>query len=137
MNLTDDEIVKSLEICIGKRPLEDCPECPNYISESHCKVRLSEVALDLINRQKAEIERLRLENEELLYPRYGIELNTERLHREWADIRERAFIEFSERVYGFLTKRENWNEFKDQWLVNGECDWLKHKLDNLAKERLR
>lgn len=58
MNLTDNEIVKSLEVCTGKRPLEDCPECPNYISESHCKVMLSEVALDLIKRQKAEIETL-------------------------------------------------------------------------------
>jgi hypothetical protein len=65
MSLTDNEIVKSLEICTGKRLLEDCPECPNYESESRCKVRLSEVALDLINRQKAEIERLNKEVDRL------------------------------------------------------------------------
>ena len=43
---------------MGKIPHHDCEECPNYLSESHCKVMLSEVALDLINRQKAENERL-------------------------------------------------------------------------------
>ena len=56
--MTDNEIKRALEICMGKRPLEDCEECPNYESESRCKVMLTEVALDLINRQQAEIERL-------------------------------------------------------------------------------
>jgi predicted RNase H-like nuclease (RuvC/YqgF family) len=62
--MTDNEIVKSLEICTGKRLLEDCPECPNYESESRCKVRLSEVALDLINRQKAELQKVKAELKE-------------------------------------------------------------------------
>ena len=60
--LTDNEIKKALECCIKSRHFGECFEnkCP-LISEDGCKVgkeTLYPYALDLINRQKAEIERL-------------------------------------------------------------------------------
>ena len=55
--MTDNEIIKALEICgtyKGK-----CIDCPAFVKvdRSNCKKVLLG-ALDLINRQKAEIERL-------------------------------------------------------------------------------
>lgn len=55
--MTDNEIVKALECCMGC----GCKECPNFnendIDEECCMGRLIVEALKLVNRQKAEIER--------------------------------------------------------------------------------
>ena len=48
--MTDNEIIKALECCSGKSP---CSECPG--DKVGCAIE--QPALDLINRQKAEIER--------------------------------------------------------------------------------
>ena len=53
--MTDNEIIKALECC----KKDDCDNCPNDFG--NCYANLSGYALDLINRQKAEIERLRKE----------------------------------------------------------------------------
>lgn len=62
--LTDEETVKALECCI---PLEtDCKECPLFdIKTAECIQILCKNALALINRQKAEIEKLNKEKQEL------------------------------------------------------------------------
>lgn len=55
--MTDNEIIKALECC--KNGL--CANCPRLNTPEHilhCKEQLMCEALDLINRQKAEIERL-------------------------------------------------------------------------------
>ena len=52
--MTDNEIIKALECCSTPRIL-DCENCP-YSHDYSCEV-LERDALDLINRQKAEIER--------------------------------------------------------------------------------
>ena len=54
--MTDEQIVKALECCVGNYP---CRECP--YDNKGCEIEPD--ALDLINRQKAEIERLNEENE--------------------------------------------------------------------------
>jgi hypothetical protein len=54
----DNDIIKALERCrIGKRE-NDCKKCPLYGRVPACVGYLVQDALDLINRQKAEIERL-------------------------------------------------------------------------------
>ena len=50
--LTDSEIVEALECCNGR----GCEHCP--IGGKDCIHRCRNEAIDLINRQKAEIERL-------------------------------------------------------------------------------
>ena len=53
--MTDNEIIKALECCKNKR----CVNCPyDDIADtfSECSAKLVKDALDLINRQKAEIE---------------------------------------------------------------------------------
>ena len=54
--MTDNEITKALECCIN----DDCDNCPDTFG--NCEHNAMRNALDLINRQKAEIERL---NEQL------------------------------------------------------------------------
>lgn len=54
--MTDAELIKALEICttIG----ESCVECP-FFGDEGCNTRLKECFHNLINCQKAEIERLK------------------------------------------------------------------------------
>ena len=59
--MTDNDIIKALECCISD---ENCENCPLYHKkiENACTLTVVEFykeILDLINRQKAEIERLK------------------------------------------------------------------------------
>ena len=55
---TDEEITKAVECCSD--PCVICDECPLYCVGANCSsFELHRYALDLINRQKAEIERLK------------------------------------------------------------------------------
>lgn len=49
--MTDKEIIKALECC----KKDDCDNCPNDFG--NCYANLAEYSLDLINRQKVEIEK--------------------------------------------------------------------------------
>ena len=56
--MTDNDIIKALKIHADNEA--DCSGCPIYRSDTGdtCAYELAQNALDLINRQKAEIERL-------------------------------------------------------------------------------
>ena len=54
--MTDNEIIKALE-CHSDRSLDTCTICP-LLNVDGCAYMLTEKALELINCQKAEIERL-------------------------------------------------------------------------------
>ncbi len=59
--MTDNEIIKALECCTDES-YENCNECPYSIDAERCeRMKLLEDILDLINHQKAEIERLKKE----------------------------------------------------------------------------
>lgn len=62
-NLSDNEIIKALKCCTGD--LEGCASCPLYDPPCDMGHKLNYYALDLINRQKAEIERLCMELDEV------------------------------------------------------------------------
>ena len=76
--MTDKEIIKALECCIK---FIDCTECP-YKGITKCSVEVD--ALDLINRQQAEIERLTA----------GQEI----LHKCIASIKAEAITDFAKRL---------------------------------------
>lgn len=58
--MTDNEIVKALEFCADSRDTDKhCLKCP-YCNESYCLDKMMADALSLINRQKAEIETLKM-----------------------------------------------------------------------------
>ena len=57
--LTDKEIVKALEDLVKCNNNKiDCGSCSLSVFYPRCPEEIGELALDLINRQKAEIERL-------------------------------------------------------------------------------
>lgn len=55
--MTDNEIIKALEICANENGM--CSECAYSDNYTNCNTRIAKDALDLINRQRAEIERLK------------------------------------------------------------------------------
>jgi ribonucleotide monophosphatase NagD (HAD superfamily) len=61
--MTDNEIIKALECC-SSNTVDDCCNCPGLddvyddLSTEECMCGLMKLALDLINRQKAEKEAL-------------------------------------------------------------------------------
>ena len=57
MSMNADEIIKALECCLTLS-VQVCPECTYYRKE-HCSSTLIQDTIDLINRQKAEIERFK------------------------------------------------------------------------------
>ena len=61
--MTDNDIIKALECCYNIK--ENCDKCPCGFSsaEPACYDKIKKDALDLINRQKAEIERLTVPQE--------------------------------------------------------------------------
>ena len=145
--LKDEELIKDLKtfISLSKHITE-----PPYVQH----IFLQQI-LDLINRQKAEIEALQLNVED--YAETIVELNTqckelkaeiEMLKKNLNDTskcniylmnridkaKSEAIKEFAEKVYRFLCNWRNWNKLKVSWLFNGECEWLKKSLDNLVKE---
>lgn len=54
--LTDNEIVKGLEICSNNGDCKECPINPHHGNYGYCTSLAIKATLDLINRQKAEIE---------------------------------------------------------------------------------
>ena len=64
-NMTDNEIIKALEICGNYKG--KCTDCPAYVKvdRSLCNKVLSG-ALEIINRQKAEIEKYAQEQHDLM-----------------------------------------------------------------------
>ena len=62
MKFTDDEIIKSLECCGA---CQTCDGCPYYVRNIECWELAPRNALELVNRQKAEIERLNKEVDRL------------------------------------------------------------------------
>ena len=63
--LTDAEIIKALECCIAKSG-KGCSNCPYHHYYEECRTKRNNDCIDLINRQKAEIERLQKHNEMVL-----------------------------------------------------------------------
>ena len=61
--MTDNEIIRSLEICANNGDCKECVINPHHGNYGYCTSLAINAALDLINRQKAEIERLQKECE--------------------------------------------------------------------------
>ena len=62
--MTDNEIIKAFECCATDVRENTCPKCA-FHKKHRCSTLMLNAASDLINRQKAEIERLQTRNDEL------------------------------------------------------------------------
>lgn len=105
--MTDNEIIKSLEICVNGGKCKDCAINPHRGNYGYCTSLALREAFGLINRQKAKIEKLK---EQLADARY---LNT---------VAESDGIkEFAERL-------------KDVYRKDGSLNPLFDNIDDLVKE---
>ena len=121
--LTDNEIIKALECCSKGEVYADCERlgCPLYLGISlGCKYvdnenKLYADALDLINRQQAEIEKLKIENQAL-----RMAANSYKLHYNEAKVE--AVKEFADRL-------------KKECIIDRGYEILQEgTIDNLVKE---
>ena len=139
--MTDNEIIKALECCASEQ--YTCSQCP-YQEIKHydddngfeimpngkryddwsCERWLNVDLLDLINRQKAEIDELQLKNDELKQDRYLVKENgaIELLPRtDIEKIKAEAIKEFAERLKATFPNNSHWVKPSE-------------KVDNLVKE---
>lgn len=120
--LSDNKIIKALECCAKSSWLNDCDGCPCFdpkedIQTSECQERLMKYALDLINSQKAEIERLKKDKYKLQKA-----LNQSEDYRVIA--KAEAYKEFVERLKEMATQ----GFWETDAYVGAE------QIDNLVKE---
>ena len=79
--MTDNQIIKALKCCAEH--VRNCAECPlNVTSLDHCSTRLAQNALDLIKRQKAEIEQYKDYNEKWMEKCDDLQTEIVRLQNE-------------------------------------------------------
>lgn len=88
--MTDEQLITILECCSSDENIKCCKKCA-LCEKYDCYSEISKNALDLINRQKAEIERLSDYNANLQTA------NTE-LSNEIIEIKSEAIKEFAEKL---------------------------------------
>ena len=119
--MTDNEIIKALECCAQLQ--QRCDECPERYELNLCGLALKSQALKLINRQKAEIERLEnslaiSKKETKRYVAQYQTIQSETVKRVAFMLRAMgagrlAWDEYDEEIYGFLTVDEIDNLLKE------------------------
>lgn len=161
--MTDSEIIKALEQCNKDNGIKDCYECPNYEPLTQCKENLAELALDLINLQKTELDKYAQEQHNLMIEKDNLfdivesqkaeieklvgnidklKAENERLQAEKEDLGERIVKEYQN---GYQTaKAEAYKEFVERLKTNLNTDIRAYgnctvhdmigRIDNLLKE---
>lgn len=114
----EEQIIKALECCAQLQPR--CDECPDRKELNLCGLALKSQALKLINRQKAEIERLQDYNENLRCINTDLSNN---LLDEVETARAEAVKEFAEML----------KEYTHDIVLYGEIVTMS-RINNLVKE---
>lgn len=132
--MTDEQIIKAYERCFTLGFDEStCYECPFYTATAKCTEDLRDSALALINRQKAEIERLKKNID-------GLNIFTT---NHMKVIRLQAIKEFAERLKSKVNDLEFRTKTHRKTVPTKFCDdnanWVMHEcipkeIDNLVKE---
>ncbi len=111
MNLTDNEIIKALECCFSYESLDDCGDCPLTKMCDKGPFYTEKISLDLINRQKAEIERLYKE---------GLQINKTFMGFVNKQINE-AIKEFTENIIHEIVNRSSEIQSTTAEYLNGSA----------------
>ena len=120
--MNDNEIIKALECCKVCSSPEYCGECP-YVECTTVKGCVDEMltdALNLINRQKAEIERLEKLN--IIY-KGGVDY-----------FKSEAIKEFAERLKDIYTLHEGLHKVIDNLMEEMSVNYESSKNDTQRKE---
>lgn len=104
--MTDNEIIKALECCTYNITQEKCDECPLY--GGHCTTELAKNAIDLINRQKAEIEKIEtLEYYKKILDYYALQFGTVRdKQKVITEAKAEAVKKFADKVLLYIPNIE-------------------------------
>ena len=117
--MTDNEIIKAMQCVIGKEML--CSECTyqKVLPFPSCRMMCAKNALDLINRQKAEIENLKHRKTEL-------QIRNQELQHEKSE----AIKEFAERLKENCCLTDRWGKIIPISTVD---DLVKEMTENITK----
>lgn len=140
--MTDDEIIKALECC-DFTDIKACEECPLY-NTFDCSFVIIDKTLDLVNRQNAEIERLKQENKEycednriIAYQRNQRDKEIRALHNQLnglnfmdKQIKSESVKKFAEKLKDSADKTRIKNMETEKVVFYMD----EFKLDNLVKE---
>ena len=105
--MTDNEIIKALECCSTARTADDCERlgCPSFADPQTCifsdnqKIQgVIDGSLDIINRQKAEIERLQAYHDDMESAIYSFREDHAKVKFFKGEIKSEAIKEFAERL---------------------------------------
>lgn len=100
-NLTDAEIKKALECCLSNDVSNlNCTHCPNL--QPNCMMVLYKLALDLINRQNEEIERLGItvnSYKKMYEDIQHLDMKVDKIKAEaykdfWEELKKRAYCKY-------------------------------------------
>ena len=146
--MTDNEIIKALDGCVSS----NCTECPHN-TEDGCTDALIQNAIDLINGQRMEIERLKKEIERLQKAIQVQDIMLDKQDYKLKRAKTEAVKEFADKVNREITeaiisndkaiaereKKHKVNRYEDNFCAM--CDGkvvalsgLKSFIDNLVKE---
>ena len=117
---TDEEIIRNYEWCIGCTS-DRCREC-TMDEEGFCEEELQDLVLDLINRQKAEIEKLKGST---------IVSNVMESQRIKREAKAEAYKEFAERLKLHLYIISDGSQ---TGIINMYSVVTVNQIDNLLKE---
>lgn len=131
--MTDEQIIKAVDVC----RTGTCKGCPYHeLYTASCINKLMEDVLDLINRQKAEIEYLK----SIKFP-HGIQVEVSK--KIESEIKSKAIKEFAERLKSKVNDLEFRTKTHRKTVPTKICDdntnWVMHEcvpeeIDNLVKE---
>lgn len=116
--MTDKEIIKALECCSSGEAMI-CEECPLNEECYNDELDLAELALDIINRQQAEIGRLQKEVN-------LVSIQFQDLQEETDEIRAKAYKEFADKLKNEINIRTTYSREQDKNVMR--------MIDNFVKE---
>ena len=129
--MTDEQIIKALEYCSTDVRENTCPKCAFY-KKHRCSTLMLNAVSDLINRQKAEIERLR---EKISYLEESIDCSRKEYNMSLQKLQQaksEAIREFAERLKKDMRLEDNCEY--DCATCYYECKDYVPLIDNLVRE---
>ena len=129
--MTDNEIIKAFRLCHRQNGVIPCPECPYYLEDTdECLGDNNADILDLINRQKAEIERYEKEHKEN-FDKWKMLADKTKNHYEELYQEAKAIIK-AEAVKEFIKRFEK--KIKDVKFTIGQTWEIQSALKEVKKE---
>jgi hypothetical protein len=104
--MTDNDIIKVLNYCANVKDYEDCRKCPIKNTCDNHSEKLVVVVADLVNRQKAEIERLNLENSQMIASIKGLK----KLYETYPDDEEASALYLIRQINEIVKKMKGNND---------------------------